>query len=119
MPIQNSFLFQKLQSGLPDGSNDITAIQADLTNEESVLKLFREIEQKFGHADVLVNNAGCLDIAPLSCGKTESWRQMLDVSFNFSLALVGTSANDFGQIHSSSGARLYYCWLEVCATCGT
>jgi len=33
-------------------------IQADLTKEEDVDRLFKEIENKYGHIDILVNNTG-------------------------------------------------------------
>ncbi|MCJ1887954.1 SDR family oxidoreductase [Pseudomonas sp. LA21] len=37
------------------------AFAADVANEEDVLRLFREVDDAFGHLDVLVNNAGILE----------------------------------------------------------
>ncbi|OBY89243.1 NAD(P)-dependent oxidoreductase [Pseudomonas sp. AU11447] len=37
------------------------AFAADVANEGDVLQLFREVDEAFGHVDVLVNNAGILE----------------------------------------------------------
>ncbi|MCY1397246.1 putative oxidoreductase YgfF [compost metagenome] len=37
------------------------AIGADVSSEEDVLRMFRELDQAFGRLDVLVNNAGMLE----------------------------------------------------------
>ena len=37
---------------------DALAIQADVSNEDDVKRTYREVLQKFGHLDVLVNSAG-------------------------------------------------------------
>lgn len=37
------------------------AFAADVANESDVLQLFREVDEAFGHVDVLVNNAGILE----------------------------------------------------------
>ncbi|MES2150813.1 MAG: SDR family oxidoreductase [Pseudomonadota bacterium] len=36
------------------------AIQADISNEEQVVRMFAELDQRFGRLDALVNNAGIL-----------------------------------------------------------
>ncbi|GAV06982.1 hypothetical protein RvY_16884 [Ramazzottius varieornatus] len=71
---------EKLQKQLPEGSNDLTAIKCDLVKEEDILAMFKQIEQQFGHVDVLVNNAGTAFLDPLSEGKTSEWQQMLDLN---------------------------------------
>ena len=40
---------------------DIVGISADLTDAASVAKLFTEVKSRFGHADVLINNAGAFN----------------------------------------------------------
>ena len=37
---------------------DALAVQADVSNEDDVKRTYREVLQKFGHLDVLVNSAG-------------------------------------------------------------
>jgi 3-oxoacyl-[acyl-carrier protein] reductase len=41
------------------------AIQADVSKKEDVERLFAETKDSFGHIDVLVNNAGVYEFAPL------------------------------------------------------
>src|ERR1700693_3325984 len=36
----------------------VVGIQADVANEDDVLRTFREVKQKLGDLDVLINNAG-------------------------------------------------------------
>jgi NAD(P)-dependent dehydrogenase (short-subunit alcohol dehydrogenase family) len=40
---------------------DAIAVQADVSVEADVLKLFREVDHRFGRFDALVNNAGIVD----------------------------------------------------------
>jgi 3-oxoacyl-[acyl-carrier protein] reductase len=41
------------------------AIQADVSKPEDIQRLFSEVDKRFGHVDVLVNNAGVYEFAPL------------------------------------------------------
>ena len=46
----------------------------DLTNAESVAALWEKVKAKFGHADVLVNNAGTFtDPAPVKVADAAKW----------------------------------------------
>lgn len=38
--------------------SNVTVLSLDVTSDKSVLELFHAIEKKFGHIDVLINNAG-------------------------------------------------------------
>ena len=42
--------------------------------------MFKDIENMYGGVDVCINNAGMAYNAPLLTGKTEDWRDMLNVS---------------------------------------
>lgn len=41
------------------------AVQADLSKQEDVSRLFAETRKEFGHLDILVNNAGVYQFAPI------------------------------------------------------
>ena len=41
------------------------AIQGDVSKPQDIQRLFSEIKKQFGHVDVLVNNAGIYEFAPL------------------------------------------------------
>ena len=58
-------------------------IQCDLRKEEDILSMFDIIKKQFGGVDVCVNNAGLGHNCPLLTGKTEEWKEMLDVRHCF------------------------------------
>jgi len=64
------------------GCAQITAIKADMTKEAEVLALFKEVGQKFGKLDVLINNAGmAASEAELTDGGSfKSWKDVLDLN---------------------------------------
>lgn len=42
------------------------AVQADMTNQNDIIHLFSETEKTFGKLDILINNAGFYEFAPLA-----------------------------------------------------
>ncbi|MGD1899207.1 MAG: SDR family NAD(P)-dependent oxidoreductase [Phormidesmis sp.] len=52
----------------------------DLRDEAAILSFFAAVKDRWGRLDVLVNNAGLGHKESLTAGKTESWREMLDVN---------------------------------------
>lgn len=59
--------------------NHAIGYACDVTHEEQIQKIFAELIQRFGHIDVLVNNAGLQYVSPLEDFPTEKFRYMLDV----------------------------------------
>ena len=55
-------LVAKLQAA----QHEAIAVKADVANSADVRRLFDETEQKLGKVDVLINNAGILQIAALA-----------------------------------------------------
>jgi len=58
----------------------IYPLQVDLADEDQVLAAFRAVREKWNGVDVLVNCAGCGHLAPVMSGRTEDWREMLDIN---------------------------------------
>lgn len=58
----------------------VECIQADLRRETEVAGLFRQIREKYGHLDILINNAGRTFNVPFSQLTEESIRQDLDTN---------------------------------------
>ncbi|XP_072041947.1 dehydrogenase/reductase SDR family member 11-like [Amphiura filiformis] len=71
-------LGDELQKSKASGS--VHAIKCDVTQEEEILSMFKEIKEKYGGVDVCVNNAGLLHAATILDGKTEAWKNMFDVN---------------------------------------
>ncbi|MFE4106038.1 SDR family NAD(P)-dependent oxidoreductase [Almyronema epifaneia] len=74
---------QKLQA-LADDLNtagaEVLAQLTDLRSESAILSLFEAIRQRWGGVDVLINNAGLGHRASLIEGRTDAWREMLEVN---------------------------------------
>ncbi|XP_015433466.1 PREDICTED: farnesol dehydrogenase-like [Dufourea novaeangliae] len=62
------------------GKDKIYPIQCDVTKEEEILRVFQWVKEKLGGADVLVNNAGALDITPIIDSPTEDFRRVVDTN---------------------------------------
>lgn len=52
---------------------------ADVTNEEQVNALIKQIEEEVGSVDILVNNAGIIKRIPMVEMTAEQWRQVIDI----------------------------------------
>jgi NAD(P)-dependent dehydrogenase (short-subunit alcohol dehydrogenase family) len=82
--------------------DDVVAVgrgDCDVTEESAVAALFERI----GHVDVLVNNAGVSDSAPLTRTTLDAWRAQLDVNATGAFlctraALPGMRERDSGRI---------------------
>ncbi len=59
---------------------ELLPFTADLREEREIIGLFEAIRTTWGGVDVLVNNAGLGHAAPLLSGRTEAWREMLEVN---------------------------------------
>nr|XP_039247960.1 dehydrogenase/reductase SDR family member 11-like [Styela clava] len=62
------------------GPGELWPIKCDLQVEADILKLFQEIDAKYGGLHVLINNAGLAHDAPLLSGNTEDWKSMMSIN---------------------------------------
>src|SRR5579864_946150 len=67
------------------GTDSSLAIQADVSSPEAQDHLFARIAQRFGHLDVLVNNAGTFHVAPLLEFPLDAWRHVFAVNLDGAL----------------------------------
>ena len=58
----------------------VLAVTGDVANEADIDRLFTEVESRFGDCDVLVNNAGTTDVAPLIDTPPDRWDRMFAVN---------------------------------------
>jgi glucose 1-dehydrogenase len=75
----------------PDAANDVVekirsfgsqamAIQADVSKEDQVIKMFQQTIQQFGTVDILVNNAGLQRDAKFHEMTLEQWQFVIDIN---------------------------------------
>ncbi|XP_037534195.1 dehydrogenase/reductase SDR family member 11 [Nematolebias whitei] len=61
-------------------SGELVPVKCDLTSVEDIESMFSTIKAQHGGVDVCVNNAGLAHPEPLLSGKTNGWKNMLDVN---------------------------------------
>lgn len=62
------------------GSAELMPLGVDLRDEAQIADMFARVRAEWGGVDVLVNNAGLGHLAPLISGRTEQWREMLELN---------------------------------------
>ena len=58
------------------------AVQADISKEEDVKRMFDLLFQRFGTIDILVNNAGIGDSFMVEDTTYEMWKKVIDINLN-------------------------------------
>src|SRR3989442_1033385 len=56
------------------------AVETDVAKEESVKNLAEQALRRFGHVDILVNDAGIYTISPVAEMAEENWDRVIDVN---------------------------------------
>jgi NADP-dependent 3-hydroxy acid dehydrogenase YdfG len=73
-------LLARITALADDLGNGSIAIQADVTDRDSIVAAAERVRQELGGADVLVNNAGIMLLGPFSSDQRDDYRQMLEVN---------------------------------------
>ena len=78
-------------SSAVDGANQVVeeikalgscamAVKADVSKEEDVKSMFRQVIERYGTVDILVNNAGLQQDAPLVDMTLAQWQRVIDIN---------------------------------------
>ena len=70
----------KVVAAIKDKGGKAVAVQADVSKPADVRRLFAEAKQAFGRLDVLVNNAGIYEFAPLEEVNAQHFHKMFDLN---------------------------------------
>lgn len=60
---------------------DVLAMPCDVSRQDQVDRLVAEVEARFGRIDVLVNNAGIIQVGPLSAMTAQDFETIMAVNF--------------------------------------
>ncbi len=77
------------------------AVQADVSKPADITRLFQETNAKFGKLDVLVNNAGVYEFAPLGTVTPEHFHRLFDLNV---LGLLLTTQEALKLMNGSGGS---------------
>lgn len=72
------------------------AVQADVSKQEDVQRLFAEAKQAFSRVDILVNNAGIYEFAPLASITAEHFHKQFNLNVLGLLFATQEAAKHFG-----------------------
>jgi NAD(P)-dependent dehydrogenase (short-subunit alcohol dehydrogenase family) len=80
---------------------DIAYVVADVAKPEDAARSINEVKSRFGRLDVLVNNAGILEVAALADATAEHVRRTLDTNL---IGLIETTRLALGLLRQSKGS---------------
>lgn len=100
---------EKVVKFITDNGGTAISVQADVSKEADVKRLFEETQKAFGTLDILVNNAGFQVYAPIEQVTTEAFHQHFNVNVLGALLTIQASLKQFSDkggniINISSGA---------------
>lgn len=95
--------------------SEAMVIPVDLVNRDQVLEAFNQVRSRFGHVDVLINNAGLMPVSFMDKLKLDEWDRMIDVNLKGLLyciagVLTGMKERKSGHIinvSSVAGRRVW------------
>jgi 3-oxoacyl-[acyl-carrier protein] reductase len=86
----------KVVAAIKAAGGKAVAIQADVSKEADVRRMFAESKQAFGRVNVLVNNAGVYEFAPIEEFTPEQYRRMFDLNVLGLLLTTREAVKQFG-----------------------
>ncbi len=71
---------RKIKSEIEKSGGKALAIEADVTQKESVIKMVKQVIDEYGKIDILVNNAGVMLLGPVLNAEVTDWQRMVDTN---------------------------------------
>ena len=83
------------------------AVQADVADEAQVLRMYEQLDAKFGRLTGLVNNAGVVDVtARVEDMSVARWRRMFDINVIGSLICAREAVRRMSTKHGGTGGSI-------------
>jgi NADP-dependent 3-hydroxy acid dehydrogenase YdfG len=90
----------RIQALAGELGNGALAIEADVTDRDSIVAAAERVRNELGGADILVNNAGVMLLAPFSSDQKSEIRQMVEVNL---LGAMTTTEVFLDQLRDGGG----------------
>lgn len=84
-------------------SDRFAHFQVDVTDSAAVSQMFREIKQRFGHLDALLNNAGTAAMSPFALQPAAAAKKVFDLNVH---AVFGMTGQALRLLRSSKHPRI-------------
>ena len=104
---------EEISDNIIDLGGSSTIVQMDLNNLNSIFKLSKEIDERWGRLDILIANAGYLhNLTPMSHISEKDWQLSFNINLNSNWFLIKHLENlllksNFGRaVFLTSGASL-------------
>lgn len=91
----------KVVADITAGGGKAVAVQGDVAKAADVQRIFAETKKAFGKLDVLVNNAGVYQFAPLEAVTEEQFRRQFDTNVLGLILATQEAAKHFGAAGGS------------------
>jgi 2-hydroxycyclohexanecarboxyl-CoA dehydrogenase len=94
---------EETAAAIAEAGGEALAVEADVADSDSVAAAVAQAEARFGHVDVLVNNAGWDDLKPFLATDEAFWDRIIDINFKgplrfIRLLLPGMLERGYGRI---------------------
>jgi glucose 1-dehydrogenase len=86
---------QQVVSAITERGGEAIAIQADVSDEDSVKRMFQQMFERYSAIDILVNNAGIQQDSPLHAMPLASWKRVLDINLTGQFLCSREAVNAF------------------------
>src|SRR5262249_44978800 len=91
----------KVVAAITGKGGKAVAVQADVSKPEDIRRLFAETRRAFGRLDVLVNNAGIYDFAPLEAITPENFHKQFGLNVLGLILTTQEAVKPFGPAGGS------------------
>jgi 3-oxoacyl-[acyl-carrier protein] reductase len=71
---------EKVVHGILSKGGKAVAVQADVSKDADIARLFEEAKKHYGRVDILVNNAGAVSFAPFEAFSIEEYQRLFDTN---------------------------------------
>jgi len=78
---RDSDTLKRAVASLAKSGAEVLAISVDITDAQSVESMVEAVRQRFGHIDVLVNNAGVIEVGPAAAMSLGDYQEAMNTNF--------------------------------------
>lgn len=115
---------QTLSEEIRAAGGKVDFLALDVADLGSVQAFANHALEKYGHIDVIVNNAGLMPLSPLEALKIDEWNQMIDVNIRgvlhgIAATLPSMKQRGSGQVINVSSIGGHAVWPSCAVYCAT